>query len=172
MPPARGPLADLTTAPNLLTLSRIAALPPICALVVSGKDLPAAVLFALAAATDLFDGAIARRYRLGTGLGRILDPSSDRLLVTGVALALAARGLLPWWVAVILVGRDLVAIVGVVALEGKIEVNAAGKTATAVLMVSVILVVAGAGKVGEVLIYTGVALSLLSGLSYARRILS
>ena len=74
----------LTDLPNLLTLSRIAAIPLLVALVAlhtPGGDLAACVVFAAAAITDYFDGQLARDRRQHSDLGRMLDPIADKLLV-------------------------------------------------------------------------------------------
>src|SRR5580658_9117047 len=80
----------LTDVPNLLTLSRIAAIPLLVALVVIGSpatDLAACILFSTAAITDWLDGHLARVRRQQSALGRMLDPIADKLLV-GAALML------------------------------------------------------------------------------------
>src|ERR1700761_136077 len=78
----------LTDLPNLLTLSRIAAIPLLVALValrLPSGDLAACVVFSAAAITDYYDGKLARSRRLQSDLGRMLDPIADKLLV-GAAL--------------------------------------------------------------------------------------
>ncbi len=90
----------LTDLPNLLTLSRIAAIPLLIALAAwrtPGADLAACTLFSAAAITDYFDGKLARNRRQLSDLGRMLDPIADKLLV-GAALMLLAglHRLSPW----------------------------------------------------------------------------
>ncbi len=84
--------------PNLLTLSRIAAIPGLVALVAvhrPGADLGACVLFALAGITDWLDGRIARQQKMQSDLGRMLDPIADKLLVGATLMVLAGMGRLP-----------------------------------------------------------------------------
>ncbi|MBV8591694.1 MAG: CDP-diacylglycerol--glycerol-3-phosphate 3-phosphatidyltransferase [Acetobacteraceae bacterium] len=84
----------LTHLPNLLTLSRIAAIPLLVLLVAlrePASDLAACILFSAAALTDYFDGRIARERRQLSDLGRMLDPIADKLLV-GAALMMLAGG--------------------------------------------------------------------------------
>src|SRR5919205_3357501 len=81
-----------TDLPNLLTLSRIAAIPVLVALVALRHpwgDVGACIVFSAAAITDYFDGKIARQRRSVSGFGRMLDPIADKLLV-GAALMLLA----------------------------------------------------------------------------------
>ena len=156
------------TIPNVLTLLRILAIPVVVFLLLAKEDVPAVVLFVLAAVTDYLDGKLARR-RGGVGqshLGAILDPVADRLMLSSVAAVLAIRGLLPVFVVAILVGRDFMALVGTLAFRGKIKVNKVGKAATAVLMTSIAVVMYRPGIVGEIMFYAGLGLSLIAGLLY------
>jgi cardiolipin synthase len=85
----------LTDLPNLLTLSRIAAIPLLVALIALGEpaaDLAACVLFSTAAVTDYFDGKVARTRRLQSDLGQMLDPIADKLLVGAALMMLVGRG--------------------------------------------------------------------------------
>ncbi|HXT82700.1 MAG TPA: CDP-diacylglycerol--glycerol-3-phosphate 3-phosphatidyltransferase [Acetobacteraceae bacterium] len=103
----------LTDLPNLLTLSRIAAIPLLVALVAlhdPTADLAACVVFSAAAITDYFDGKLARSRRQQSNLGRMLDPIADKLLV-GAALMmlvgqnrLSADGLYP---AIVIMLREI-----------------------------------------------------------------
>ena len=153
--------------PNALTLLRLFMVPVVVALLLAGSDGIAAAFFVLAAATDFLDGRLARRTG-PTRLGRILDPVADRLMLSSVAVVLAIRGLLPVWAVAILVGRDLLALIGSLVAGSKIGVNRVGKAATAVLMGAVALVVIRPGVVGEVIFYVGFGLSILAGLMYLR----
>jgi cardiolipin synthase len=141
--------------------------PVVVTLLLAGSDGIAAAFFVLAAATDFLDGRLARRTG-PTRLGRILDPVADRLMLSSVAVVLAIRGLLPVWAVAILVGRDLLALVGSLVAGSKIGVNRVGKAATAVLMGAVALVVIRPGVVGEVIFYAGFGLSIVAGLMYLR----
>src|SRR5487761_2002403 len=85
----------LTDLPNLLTLSRIGAVPLVVLLVAlrtPAADLAAALVFAVAAATDWLDGHLARSRRQASDLGRMLDPIADKLLVGASLMVLAGEG--------------------------------------------------------------------------------
>jgi cardiolipin synthase (CMP-forming) len=85
----------LTDLPNLLTLSRIAAIPLLVVLVALHEppaDMAACVLFSTAAITDYFDGHLARTRRQQSDLGRMLDPIADKLLVGAALMVLVAHG--------------------------------------------------------------------------------
>src|ERR687893_860250 len=151
------------TVPNALSLARLFMVPLVVALLLARSDALGAAFFVLAAATDFLDGRIARRAG-PTRLGRILDPVADRLMLSSVAVVLAMRGLLPAWAVAILVGRDLLALAGSLAVGSKIRVNRVGKAATAVLMGAVALVVIIPGTVvGQIMFYAGFGLSIVAG---------
>jgi len=85
----------LTDLPNLLSLSRIAAIPLLVALValrMPWADLAACVVFSAAAITDYFDGVLARGRRQTSDLGRMLDPIADKLLVGAALMMLVGMG--------------------------------------------------------------------------------
>jgi cardiolipin synthase (CMP-forming) len=158
------------TVPNALSLARLFMVPVVVALLLARADALAAAFFVLAAATDFLDGRLARRAG-PTRLGQILDPVADRLMLSSVAVVLAVRGLLPAWAVAILVGRDLLTLVGSVVVGSKIRVNRVGKAATAVLMGAVAVVVLVPGTVvGEIMFYAGFGLSIVAGLLYLRSV--
>ena len=90
----------LKNLPNLLTLSRIAAV-PLLVLLVSlhdpRTDFAASMVFAAAGITDYFDGKLARERMLTSSLGRMLDPIADKLLVGAALMVLAGEGHLSMW---------------------------------------------------------------------------
>ena len=90
----------LTDLPNLLTLSRIAAIPLLVALAavrLPAADLAACVVFSAAAITDYLDGRIARARRQQSNFGRMLDPIADKLLVGAALMTLAGEGRFSGW---------------------------------------------------------------------------
>src|SRR5918997_3447944 len=158
------------TVPNALSLLRLFMVPLVVALLLARSDALGAAFFVLAAATDFLDGRIARRAG-PTRLGRILDPVADRLMLSSVAVVLAMRGLLPVWAVAILVGRDLLALLGSIVVGSKVRGNRVGKAATALLMGAVALVVIVPGAVaGEIMFYAGFVLSIVAVLLYASKV--
>jgi cardiolipin synthase len=99
-----GPRSALIwTAPNLVTFARLALIPLVCLLLALDNGTArfiAALLFAIAAATDWVDGWLARKYDQISPLGRMLDPIADKLLVALVLLMLAWDGTLGGWLIV------------------------------------------------------------------------
>ncbi|NMO97682.1 CDP-diacylglycerol--glycerol-3-phosphate 3-phosphatidyltransferase [Paenibacillus lemnae] len=68
----------------------------------------AAALFLITAATDKLDGYIARKYRMVTNLGKLLDPLADKLLISAALIMLVLLQLVPSWMAVIIIGREII----------------------------------------------------------------
>lgn len=139
----------MLTAPNLISLGRV-ALTPVFFVLIADPDttLPGIVLFALVAASDWVDGYLARRLGQVSDLGRLLDPTADRLAIGAGLIALAVRGAFPWWAAWPILARDAVLVVaGALLLLGRgirVEVRGIGKFATFNLMVAVTCVSWGA----------------------------
>ncbi len=100
---------QLWNLPNQLTLLRLALAVVVFVLLEWRMYGPALVLFVIAASTDWLDGYLARRWGLITQLGRILDPFADKIIICGTFIFLSAEpaSLLPAWVVVIVVGREL-----------------------------------------------------------------
>ena len=156
---------------NALTICRLLLIPITFRLVLSGSPL-ALVVFAVAATTDFFDGILARRANNVTELGRLLDPLADRLFISSIALALYLKDVVPpLWALALLLARDAVILTGSAWLRwrGKdIRVSYVGKAATAVLLVSILLLVSGV-DFGVWLFYAGLVLYLGSGFNYLAR---
>ncbi|KAF8586443.1 hypothetical protein K439DRAFT_1387162 [Ramaria rubella] len=98
---------NIYTLPNLLTVSRILACPVLGWSIVEGNFGIATSLLVYAGVTDWVDGFIARRYRMQSVMGTILDPAADKALMTTLTVTLAWKALLPLPLAVIIVGRDV-----------------------------------------------------------------
>ena len=101
----------LTSLPNLLGLSRIAATPIVVLLLLvpfPGAGLIGFAVYTLAALTDYFDGRIARARNQVSPLGVFLDLTADKVLVAGTLIAMVEVGLLPTWIVATLLIRELV----------------------------------------------------------------
>jgi cardiolipin synthase len=95
------------TLPNLFTLARLLLAPVIVSAILHRRAFAALCIFAVAAATDVIDGYLARHLGAATAAGAFLDPIADKLLLTGVYLALALAGSVPWWLVAVIFARDL-----------------------------------------------------------------
>ncbi len=93
--------------PNLLTLLRILLVPLTIWLIVADELRGAFLIFLMAGATDALDGFIAKRFGWTTELGSYLDPLADKLLLVSSYVALGLRALLPAWLVILVVSRDI-----------------------------------------------------------------
>jgi cardiolipin synthase len=101
--------------PNLITALRMLLVVPLCWLISDGRYAGALVIAAIAGLSDAVDGWLAKRYGWQTWLGGVLDPIADKLLLMAAFLWLAIAGDVPVWLAVLVIGRDLVIVSGAVA---------------------------------------------------------
>jgi cardiolipin synthase (CMP-forming) len=100
--------------PNALCVLRMLLVVPVMWLLTTGNFASTLWLFAFAAATDGLDGFLAKRCGWTSELGKILDPLADKILLVGTYITLALIGLVPVWLAVAVVGRDIVITVGAI----------------------------------------------------------
>ncbi len=102
----------MLNVPNLLTLLRILTIPAFLILLTSGRPRLALAVFVAGGVTDALDGAIARLTDTKTELGAILDPLADKLLLVSSFCVLALMDLVPNWLTVLVLFRDVVLLVG------------------------------------------------------------
>ncbi|AKU16925.1 CDP-diacylglycerol--glycerol-3-phosphate 3-phosphatidyltransferase [Luteipulveratus mongoliensis] len=95
------------TVPNALSMLRLVGVPVFLWLILSEHDTAALIVLALSGVTDYLDGKIARRYGLISRLGQLLDPIADRLYILSTLLGFAWRDIIPWWLVIVLVGREV-----------------------------------------------------------------
>jgi nicotinamide-nucleotide amidase len=133
--------------PNGLTLSRLAAIPPLMVLLIvrfPGHDQLAAALFIVFSLTDTLDGEIARRRGTVSDFGKFLDPLADKLFVLSVLIVLVQEHLVAAWVVVVIFSRELIITIlrSVAASQGRV-IGAAplGKTKTVMQMSAVTLLI-------------------------------
>jgi cardiolipin synthase len=103
--------------PNLITLSRLMSVPLMIWLIVSERFGVAFCVFVGAGASDALDGFIAKRFDCRTRLGALLDPVADKALLSSVYVALGIAELLPNWLVILVVFRDVTIIGGFVLLQ-------------------------------------------------------
>jgi CDP-diacylglycerol--glycerol-3-phosphate 3-phosphatidyltransferase len=157
---------------NALTLARLLAVLPFTVLLATaedGRSLPAAAIFTIASLTDFLDGVLARRAHEPSQFGRIADPLADRLLINMAMILLWYAGRLPWWLALPVLTRDvwLMALFHKRHAETRIAVNYAGKWATALIMLSLALLMATSESWPLAIFALGTAVSLVAGALYS-----
>lgn len=122
------------TVPNLISFLRLCLIPAFFVLLLDGHDILATVLFGVAASTDWIDGQIARRTHSVSKLGKVLDPTVDRLLMIMGVIGIFVVGRLPLWIIILVIGRDLGMLVGgayiLARYKVRVDVIYPGKVAT------------------------------------------
>jgi CDP-diacylglycerol--glycerol-3-phosphate 3-phosphatidyltransferase len=144
--------------PNSLTLLRIFFVPLLVAVLVTGRrefnlagysvanEYAALAIFLAAAATDLLDGYLARRWKQITTVGTLLDPIADKLLVSAALISLVQVQVLPGWMAILIVGREfaVTGLRGIAAASGiVIKASDLGKTKMLAQVIGISLLLAG-----------------------------
>jgi cardiolipin synthase len=103
------------TLPNLITIARVLLIPVVAFLLLDHDYKLAFAVFMAAAVGDWLDGFLARRLNQMSQLGAVLDPIADKMTMMIVAILMAAQGLLPIWLAVVIVMRDAIIVAGAIA---------------------------------------------------------
>jgi cardiolipin synthase len=129
----------IVTVPNLISIARLACVPLFLWLLLAREEkIAAALLLGVLGATDWVDGWIARHFDQGSEIGKVLDPTADRILLLCAGVALVIDGSLPLWVGVVVLARELVISVAVLVLAAagarRMDVQWAGKAGTLALM--------------------------------------
>ncbi len=177
-PMAAAAVSDaLVTLPNLITMARLCAVPATVWLILNGRLDLAFGLFVGAGVSDAVDGWLARVRNARSALGALLDPVADKLLLVSVYVTLAAIGVLPDWLAILVVFRDLVMVGGILVLwvlgqPPKIRPLMVSKlnTAVQIALAAAALLLAGFGLRADALlsalVWTAAATTLASGGAY------
>ena len=160
-------------AANLLTILRLVLVPFVIFAILDGHHTLALALFAGAAATDVLDGAVARRFRLATPVGAWLDPVADKCLLSGVFLALATAAMVPWWLVLLIFGRDFYILAGAAIVMRltplrRFPPSIWGKLSTFVQIVTAVACLAGNSSA---MVWPCAAFTIWSGIHYTWRTL-
>lgn len=179
---------DALNLPNALTMGRIVMI-PLC-LWLLDQDTPksgfwAAIVFTLAALTDVLDGYLARKLNVVSVLGKLMDPLADKLIVMACLVWMVKMGRMPAWAVIVLLSREfsVTALRSVAASEGVIiSAGQEGKTKTALQMLGIILLLSAYpyhlsyagldlgivdfGNVGRALVYLSLVFSVASAAQY------
>src|SRR5262245_46979167 len=140
---------DALNLPNILTMGRVAIIPLFLWLLDSGtpKDCAwAAIVYSLAAITDLLDGYLARKLNVVSVLGKFLDPLADKLLVMASLVWMVPMGRIPEWAVALLLAREIsiTALRSIASSEGVvIAAGEGGKSKTALQMIGIIALIVG-----------------------------
>jgi cardiolipin synthase len=171
----------VTQVPNLLTAARLLAAPYILYLLWTGSFRIALVWFAVASATDVLDGFLARRFKAGSRLGALLDPIADKVLLSGSFLTLGWKSIIPISLTIFVLGRDLMILgFAVLALvrgtQRDFPPSVWGKASTGAQIAYVLFAVGHESglapfAVVAILGWITFGLTIWSGIDYVRRVL-
>ena len=185
-------LQEFWNLPNMLTLGRIFLIPVFVWLTYDADPLYsvlAALVFTVAAITDVVDGFLARRWNMITVVGKLMDPLADKLIVMAALVMMTRLGRVPAWVVIVLLSRELIVsgLRQIAASEGMvIAAGQEGKWKTSLQLVGIISLLVhyrhvidfvwwqgevDFNAVGKVLIYLSTAFSVWSAGLYFRSFL-
>ena len=138
----------LRSIPNIITILRILLILPTAGLLLDERYLAGLILAAIAGLSDALDGALARRFSWSTSFGAYADPLADKLLVGTMFLILLWQGHVPLWLAVVVISRDVIILLGALAYRlifEKVELNPSfiSKLNTAMQIAMLLLVLVG-----------------------------
>lgn len=169
----------VVTLPNVLSVLRLVGVPIFLWAILSEHDVIALVTLMLSGVSDYLDGKIARRFGLESRLGQLLDPFADRLYIATTLLGLALRDIIPWWLVVALVGREvlLAAVLWRIRRYGQtgLPVHFVGKAATFNLLYAFPFLLLGEGTstfaewalpIGWAFAWWGTVLYWIAGVMY------
>ncbi len=162
--------------PNILTIARILLTPLFVILLIRNHFGLALIIFALAGISDGLDGFIARYFNQRTVMGAYLDPIADKFLLAAAFITLAILQIIPAWLTVIVISRDILIVSGIAIfsfndIKVKIKPSVVSKFTTAVQLGTVFLVLLAfhfpiVGVAEQAAIWVTAGLTILSGLHY------
>jgi CDP-diacylglycerol--glycerol-3-phosphate 3-phosphatidyltransferase len=159
---------------NLLTLARLLMLPAALRYMhePDGKGRALGV-FAIAMATDVLDGPVARMRQEVSPLGKLLDPIADKLMINSTAIALSRTRGFPWWATALLLARDVAILLGALLVYRRRSEIAmaqpAGKATTVALAAAMLLYMADGPRSGKLALYAALAPFGASLLVYGKK---
>lgn len=170
----------IATVPNALSFFRLLLIPVFLVFLLTHEYLMALITLVVSSATDFVDGFVARKFNQVSRVGQLLDPAADRLFIFSTLIGLAWGGFVPWWLAGVIIARDvLLLVIGILLANhgyGPLPVHHLGKMGTfALLFAMPVLVLAAtfpsidqiANPVGWAAALWGVFLYWWAGVIYA-----
>jgi cardiolipin synthase len=170
---------ELKSVPNMLSILRLLLVPVFLWLLIADQFLVAFLVLMFASFTDWLDGFIARKFNQITSLGKVLDPSADRLFILATLIGLTVNEIIPAWLAIVIVARDVLLLIGYPISAshgyGPLPVHFLGKAATFALLYALpLLLLADVWPSAEAVIlplawgfaYWGIGLYWVAGFVY------
>ena len=168
------------TIPNLITILRLILVPFVVVMINEGLWAAAFALFAFAGISDGVDGFIARRFNMRTEFGAYIDPLADKALLVSIYVTLSIVGVLPGWIAIIVVSRDLMILAAILVsrlMERPMPIrpllvsklNTAAQIAFAGLVLAIMAFGGAAGWIVPAGMWLVAVLTVISGGAYLGR---
>jgi len=162
--------------PNILTLIRVLLIPVFVIFIINKSFMEALITFAVAGITDGIDGLVARITHQRTELGAYLDPIADKLLLISAFITLAIIEIIPSWLAVVVITRDVIILIGFLVMlltsyRPKIDPSFVSKLTTTFQICTILIVLLGEyyyilKELSTIAIYGTALLTILSGSHY------
>lgn len=131
----------LKNVPNALTIARFILIPIILYFIFTGNYLLGFVFFTISGLTDILDGTIARKFNLISNFGKLMDPLADKLTQISVLASLVIKDIIPIWILIVVIAKELIMIIGASFLYGKDVVVYSkwfGKLATVLFYIAIV----------------------------------
>lgn len=131
----------LKYVPNTLTIIRFLLIPVIIFLALQENYIGTALIFTVSGITDILDGYIARKYKLITNFGKLIDPLADKLTQISILASLTIQSIIPIWILIIVILKEIIMVCGASFLYGKNVVVSSkwfGKLATVLFYLAII----------------------------------
>ena len=166
--------------PNYLTIVRVIFVPIIFSLILTENYLIAFIFFTISSLTDIADGIIARKYNLITEWGKLMDPLADKLTQINTLTALSIKGIIPFWILLVVTIKEVSMICGAFFLykERIVTVNSKwyGKAATVILYLAIVLSLlswkfTSLSNLTIYFYYTALGMTVFAGIMYAHKFL-
>jgi len=165
------------TIPNLITILRVLLVPIFVIYIINDRTLGSLIIFAIASISDALDGFIARVFHRKSDLGAYLDPLADKILLVTVYTTLAILKMTPPWLAVLIISRDVIILLGVLVLylnrhPVKVHPSLLSKSTTCLQVATILMILSNSYlNLEPIKIYTfwlTAGFTIASGLQYIR----
>jgi cardiolipin synthase (CMP-forming) len=168
------------TLPNLITIARLVMVPLVIVTIGQGQWMAAFALFVAAGVSDAVDGYIAKRFDMRTELGAYLDPLADKALLVSIYVTLSITGVLPGWLAITVVSRDIMIVAAIILsrlMDRPVAIrplfisklNTAAQIAFAVLVLATKAFEIRTGQFEDAAMFAVAALTIASAAAYLAR---
>jgi len=165
------------TIPNLITILRVLLVPIFIIYMINDRTLGSLIIFVIASVSDALDGFIARVFHKKSDLGAYLDPLADKILLISAYITLAILKMIPPWLAVLIISRDVIILLGVLVLylnrhPVKVHPSLLSKSTTCLQIATILMVLSnGYLNIEPIKIYAfwlTAGFTIASGLQYIR----